>query len=147
MPLRPPSFPPPGPAGPPQLLFDYLAGEVFAGFDPAVRELLIRTAFVEEMSVGLAVALSGEKSAGELLAEVNRAHQMLTVKPGSAGPVYACHPLLREYLLAHARSVLPEAERVRLVLEAARLLEEAGAADAAGSTERACARRYSRSSG
>ena len=115
----------------PQLLFDYLAGEVVSGYEPEVRELLTRTAFVEEMSVELAIALSEDARAGELLDGLHRRHQMLTVKAGARGPVYACHPLLREYLLADARRSLTPDARAVIVQRAADWLERDGAADAA----------------
>ncbi len=121
----------PAGAGAPELLFDYLAGEVFSAFEPRLRGLLTRTAFVEEMTAGLAAAMSGDPRAGELLDTLSRRHQLLTVKPGPRGPVYACHPLLREYLLARAAKDLPAGERGAIVREAAVALEGEGAADAA----------------
>ena len=115
----------------PALLFDYLAGEVFSTLEPELGELLTRTACVEEMSVELAAALAGEPRAGELLDSLHRRHQMLTLKPGPNGPVYACHPLLREFLRTRAQYSLPPAERARIAHEAARVLEAEGAVDAA----------------
>ena len=122
---------PPAAGVAPQLLFDYLAGEVVSGFEPEVRELLTRTACVEEMSVELAAALSGDARAGDLLDRLHRRHQLVTVKAGPRGPVYACHPLLREYLLAHAERSLSAGARAAIVQRAAELLERDGAVDAA----------------
>jgi ATP/maltotriose-dependent transcriptional regulator MalT/DNA-binding SARP family transcriptional activator len=126
-----PGADPPAAGIAPQLLFDYLAGEVVSNFEPEVRELLTRTACVEEMSVELAAALSGDARAGELLDGLHRRHQMVTVKAGERGPVYACHPLLREYLLAHAERSLAPAARAAIVQHAAELLERDSAPDAA----------------
>lgn len=115
----------------PQLLFEYLAGEVFANFAPRLQDLLTRTALVEEMSVALAERLSGDGRAGELLDALHRRHQMLNVKAGPHGPVYACHPLLREFLLARAERVLDAGERAAIAADAAAALEEEGAVDTA----------------
>lgn len=122
---------PPGETRAPLLLFEYLAGEVFSAFDSAVREMLVRTAFVEEMSVDLAIAMSGDPNIGERLDTLHRRHQLLTLKSGPRGPVYAWHPLLREYLLAQAQSVLSAQQRSDIVYEAASILEREGVADAA----------------
>jgi ATP/maltotriose-dependent transcriptional regulator MalT len=121
----------PSTAAAPELLFDYLAGEVFSTFEPELQELLTRTACVEEMSVELAAALSGESRAGELLDTLHRRHQMLTIKPGPRGPVYACHPLLREFLRSRAVRTLSAEQRARISRRAAEMLEADGAVDAA----------------
>ena len=72
----------PGEKQAPQLLFGYLAGEVFGAFDSEVRNMLVRTAFVEEMSVDLAIAMSGDPRVGERLDTLYRQHQLLTLKSG-----------------------------------------------------------------
>ena len=41
-----------------QLVFDYLAGEVLQGFDGPTRNLLLKTAFLNEMSPSMAAALA-----------------------------------------------------------------------------------------
>jgi len=115
----------------PELLFEYLAGEVFSTFERDVQALLTRTAMVEEMSAELARRVAREPRAGELLDALHRRHQMVNVKPGPRGPVYQCHPLLREYLLARAAREIPLDERAALAREAAALLEAEGAVDAA----------------
>ena len=50
-----------------QLVFDYLAGEVLQGFDEPTRDLLLKTAFLNEMSPSMAAALASEPRAGEIL--------------------------------------------------------------------------------
>jgi ATP/maltotriose-dependent transcriptional regulator MalT/DNA-binding SARP family transcriptional activator len=121
----------PDAGSPPELLFEYLAGEVFSNFEAEVQALLTRTALVEEMSVALARRLGGEPRAGALLDALHRRHQMLSVKQGPDGPVYQCHPLLREYLLARAQRELAPRERAVIAREAATALEDEGAVDAA----------------
>lgn len=121
----------PGKEQAPQLLFDYLAGEVFSAFDVAVRERLVRTAFVEEMSIDLAVAMSGDLAIGERLDTLHHRHQLLTLKSSPRGPVYAWHPLLREYLLAQAQDILSATQRSQIVYQAAGILEREGMVDAA----------------
>jgi len=113
------------------LLFDYLAGEIFEGMAAEIQSLLVKTACVSEMSVQVAVALSGDPSAGDMLAMLHRQNDLVGLKPGARGPVYQCHPLMREFLRARAQDMLDEHERNELVQRAAKELEAEGSVDAA----------------
>ena len=86
----------------PELLFDYLAQEVFEAFEPGLRRLLLATAGVPEMTAELAVELSGDGDAERSLRALVERHHLVNVKPGAEGAVYQCHPLLREFLVRQA---------------------------------------------
>jgi ATP/maltotriose-dependent transcriptional regulator MalT/DNA-binding SARP family transcriptional activator len=128
---------PPGAAQPvadpqaPQVLFDYLAGEVFEALEASTRELLIETAVLPEFTAEMAGEVTGEPNAARLLAALHLDHRFVSVRPGDAGPVYQCHPMLRGFLLGRAAGTLPARRRRELRARAARALEEAGRVDSA----------------
>ena len=113
------------------LLFDYLAGEVFDGLDPSIQSLLLKTACVSEMSEQVAVALSGDPRAADTLAMLHRHIDLIGFKPGINGPVYQCHPLMREFLRARAKDTLGAESYAELIQRAAQILEAEGSVDAA----------------
>ncbi len=110
----------------PQLIFDYLAGEVFQTFDDATRHLLLTTAFLPEVIESMAIELSGDPGAGDILARLHRGNYYVSMKSGSAGPVYAFHPLLQEFLITRVNETFPESERKLLRRRSAALLESQG---------------------
>jgi ATP/maltotriose-dependent transcriptional regulator MalT len=113
----------------PQLIFDYLAGEVFQKFEPATRQLLLATAFLPEVTESMAIELSGDPQAGEILARLYRENYYVSMKSGSTEPVYAYHPLLHEFLSTQASESFPDAKRQRLRRRSATLMELRGMVD------------------
>ena len=112
-----------------QLVFDYLAGEVLQGFDGPTRDLLLKTAFLNEMSPSMAAALASEPRAGEILGRLHREYHLVGLRQGNNEPVYRHHPLLADLLRARAEEELEEDERRKLRKRARSLLEAAGAYD------------------
>lgn len=115
----------PGDAAP-QVIFDYLAGEIFDRFDSTTREFLLRIACLPRMTVGVAEALSGEPRAGRLLVNLALNDYFVREVPSEAGRLYQLHPLLREFLRHRAAQALPEAVGSASLQRAALLLREAG---------------------
>jgi ATP/maltotriose-dependent transcriptional regulator MalT/two-component SAPR family response regulator len=113
-------------ASAPQLIFDYLAGEVFQKFDDATRQLLLTTAFLPEVTESMAVEISGDPGAGDILAGLYRGNYYVSMKPGSTEPVYAYHPLFREFLVTRTAEALGEVRRQRLRRRTAAILEREG---------------------
>ena len=113
-------------ASAPQLIFDYLAGEVFQKFDDATRQLLLTTAFLPEVTESMAVEISGDPRAGDILAALYRGNYYVSMKPGSTETVYAFHPLFREFLVTRTTEALGEAKRQRLRRRTAAILEGEG---------------------
>ncbi len=111
------------------LVFDYLAGEVFPGFDEPTRDLLRKTAFLDELSPAITAALASEPRAGEILDRLHRDHHLVRLRQKNNGPVYRRHPLLTDLLRARAEAELSQDERRGLRDRARSLLEEAGAYD------------------
>ena len=54
----------------PQVIFDYLAEEIFQKFDDATQEFLLCTAYLPNMTAQMAVELSSNKQSGKLLAKL-----------------------------------------------------------------------------
>lgn len=117
----------------PQVIFDYLAGEIFQNFDRRTRQLLVRTAFVPELTSAMAEAITGDAGAGDILASLHRGHHFVFLKSGGGDSIYQYHPLLREFLRARAAQSLSADEYRALrrtsidVLEADGEVEEAAA--------------------
>jgi DNA-binding SARP family transcriptional activator len=110
----------------PQLVFDYLAGEMLDEADARIRELLLATAYLPKMTGAMARALTGREDADATLAEIHRNNYFTTLIQASPAPVYQCHPLLRELLLSRARDTLAKEARLDLQRRSAELLEAEG---------------------
>ncbi|HYA20705.1 MAG TPA: BTAD domain-containing putative transcriptional regulator [Burkholderiales bacterium] len=110
----------------PQLIFDYLAGEVFQKSDKRTQDLLIKTAFLPQMTAQMAQEVGGESAAGQILAELSRNNYFVTLKQAKPEPVYQYHPLLKEFLLSRARESLAEETYKQLQHASAQLLTNAG---------------------
>ncbi len=115
----------------PQVVFDYLAGEIFQNFDERTRRLLLKTAFVPEMTSRMAEEITGDPAADEILTMLHRGHPFVSLKAGGAESIYQYHPLLREFLRARATESFTPSEYRALrrasfeVLEAEGEVEEA----------------------
>ena len=112
-----------------QVVFDYLAGEIFQKTDAATQDFLLRTACLPQMSAAMAAALTGQERAGEILAGLHRDNFFVALRPARPEPLYQYHPMLREFLLARAQESLPKDLRRQLQRSAAGLLEAAGRVD------------------
>ena len=110
----------------PQVIFDYLAGEIFDRFDPGTRDFMLRIASLPRMSVKVAEALSNEPKAGRLLVNLALNDYFVREVPSEAGRLYQLHPLLREFLKSRAAQALPDAVSGASLQRAALLLRDAG---------------------
>ncbi len=85
----------------PKLLFDYFANEVLSELGDVSRKVLLATAFFPSMTTGMAQALTGEATAGRILASLHRAGYFTELHSETPSR-YQYHPLFREFLLSHA---------------------------------------------
>jgi LuxR family maltose regulon positive regulatory protein len=120
---------------PPRVVFDYFARQVFSTLDGAAQRVLLSTAFLPRTTAAMAGALTGVAGAGKILDGLVDSGYFTTVRPGPE-PVYQYHDLFRDFLRAHARTVLAPAERADLQDRAAALLVDAGQYAAAASLYR-----------
>ncbi|MBI1943547.1 MAG: hypothetical protein HYS35_07755 [Betaproteobacteria bacterium] len=109
-----------------QLVFDYLAGEIFQKTDASTQELLLRTAFLAHMTAGMAEGLTGDARAGRILAELHRNNYFVALRQARPESVYQYHPMFREFLLARIQDTHPKERRRQLQKAAAAAMEAAG---------------------
>jgi ATP/maltotriose-dependent transcriptional regulator MalT/two-component SAPR family response regulator len=114
-----------------QLIFDYLAGEIFQKLGERTQELLLATAYLSFVTPDVAVKLTGLEDAGALLEELDRSNDFVVHREVRTEPVYQYHPMLREFLRARADSTYPKERRRGLQKRSAALLEAAGEVDEA----------------
>ncbi len=110
----------------PQLVFDYLAGEIFQKADEHTRVLLLSIAYLPRMTADMARALAGQEDAGARLADMHRNNYFVMLIQARPQAIYQIHPLMHEFLLSQARETLPREQRAALQRRSAELLEAAG---------------------
>jgi LuxR family maltose regulon positive regulatory protein len=113
----------------PKVLFDYLAGEIFAHFEEKTRAFLMRVACLPRMSVPVAEALADEPKGGRLLVNLSLNDYFVSDVRSDEGRVFQLHPLMRDFLLERAAVDLPEAVAPEHLQRAAKLLHDAGQAE------------------
>ena len=94
-------------AGNSKAISDYLVGEVLSALPSGTAEVLRAVSVCDELSAGLAVALTGRPDAGEVLASLER-ETALVRSFGEGRTAYRVHPLLRAHLLLDLRRRHPE---------------------------------------
>jgi LuxR family transcriptional regulator, maltose regulon positive regulatory protein len=85
-------------------LTGYLVAEVLNTQPPQVREVLLRTSILDQVSADAAAELSGDEQAGQILAALARANAFIW--PTGSG-WYRCHPLFAEVLRLRLRREHP----------------------------------------
>lgn len=110
---------------PPEKVFAYFAGELFAGLDQSKREFLYRTAVLPRTTASMAKALTGRADASSILTLLERNH-LFTEKYHLQAPVYQFHPLFRDFLLSRAQEVFTPEEIGHLRQKAADILGSSG---------------------
>ncbi len=108
----------------PRELFDYFGSEIFGNMGKQVKEFLVKTAFLPDLSARTAEALTGQRRAKQMLSYLSVNNFFLTEHVHSE-PLYRYHPLFREFLLSRARDILGKKDTHAVKRRAATLLEEA----------------------
>ena len=111
-------------------LFALFAGEVMRKMPPSDQASLMRIAFLPSASAAMAVAISGDVRAAELLADLERRSLFTDYRSGTP-PTYTFHALFGEFLRARAADRLDAMALQSLRITAARLLAINGQTDAA----------------
>lgn len=83
-------------------VFRYFAGQMFAQATEELREFLIRTAILPRMTVRMAMEISANPQASELLDDLYR-RRLFTDRRAGDEIYYQYHGLFREFLLDRAR--------------------------------------------
>jgi len=110
----------------PQVIFDYLAGEIYDRFEPDTKRFLARVACLPRMTAEVAQTLAKEPKAERLLLNLARNDYFVSEVLSEEGRIYQLHPLLREFLRSRAALEQPEALGTEQLQHAAALLREAG---------------------
>ena len=110
----------------PQVVFDYLAGEIFDRFDAHTRQFLLRIACVPRLTAKVAAELASESRAERLLLNLAQNDYFVRDVPSETGRIYQLHPLLREFLRHRAAEALPEATSAAWLQRAGTLLRDGG---------------------
>ncbi|MBI3044607.1 MAG: hypothetical protein HYY78_17455 [Betaproteobacteria bacterium] len=122
----------------PQVIFDYLAGEIFERFEPKTQQFLLRIACLPRMTAEVAEALSGEERAGRLLLNLARNDYFVREITEGEHRIYQLHPLLQDFLRSRAAQMAPDAASAAGLKLAAALLRSAGQAEDAVSLLAEC---------
>ncbi len=84
-------------------IFQYFGKEIFDKTSPEIKDFLLRTAFLPQMTVGIAETLTGLPQAGSILARLMRNNYFIDQRYLKE-PVYQYHPLFRTFLRKQAKS-------------------------------------------
>ncbi len=108
-----------------EALFDYFAREMLGAIDAGTRKVLLATALLPQVSAAMAVQLTGDERAGEVLEELYQ-KQFFIDRTAEGERAYRYHDLFRDFLRSQVEAVLGLAERATLQLRCAKLLEDRG---------------------
>ena len=111
-------------------LFAFFATEVLAGMSAGEAQALMCIAFLPSATAAMAVAVSGDSRAAELLADLTRRSLFTECREGTVA-VYTFHALFAEFLRARAAEILDAPALRTLRVQAASVLTAHGQGDAA----------------
>lgn len=111
-------------------LFAFFASEVLQSMAPGHVEALMRIAFLPSATAAMAVAISGDARAPDLLADLARRSLFTDRREGTA-PTYTFHALFGDFLRTRVADYLDAPALQALRLKAAEVLAAHGQADAA----------------
>ncbi len=106
-------------------IFAYFAGEILNNLNAEIRDFLLLSSFLPDMSVHNAENITGNQRAGQILSRLSR-NNFFTEKHGVSEVHFRYHPLFREFLLSRAREVYPHDRLIPIMQSAALLLERSG---------------------
>lgn len=106
-------------------IFQYFTREIFARTEPAIQDFLLKTSLLPLMSAGMAEALTGNRQAAQVLAELSESNYF-TQRFDSQEPHYQYHSLFRQFLRRGADDALTADQRAALHGRAASILEQDG---------------------
>ncbi|WP_455218304.1 hypothetical protein [Kaarinaea lacus] len=89
------------------------------------RELLLRTAFLDEVTDDAARTLTGNYAATRILSELARSH-FFTQRLAGSGNSYRCHPFYRRFLQLQAHTTYDSQQLVEIQRISASLMASAG---------------------
>ena len=122
----------------PEIIFDYLGREVFRGLTKEIQEVLLKTALSPSVSEALAVGLTENPRAGNILSQLCRRRYFIE-RRREPQVVYQFHPMFKEFLQALARESFPPGEIQHFQLKIGQFLVKEGQSEDAITMFRASA--------
>lgn len=107
-----------------EVIFEYLAGEIFRHFDDDVRCFLLTAAWLPRMSIEMARTLSDNPDAGAVLVNLTQNNYFVTERREDDERRFQFHPLFREFLTNQSVARFDETEINSTRRRAAALLLE-----------------------
>jgi LuxR family transcriptional regulator, maltose regulon positive regulatory protein len=108
-----------------RLISDYLAENVYALLQAEMKSFLLRTSILSRLNALFCNRLLKISNAAKILGRLQKSH-LFTFVLDEEGQEYCYHKLFQEYLQAALMREMGSEEKVRLHLEAGRILEEGG---------------------
>lgn len=108
------------------VLYDYVALEVFSGFDDRTRKFLLDVCWSRRLSLRIAEDLSADSMARQLLVNLSRNNYFVAERDDGDSCEFTLHPLFREFLQIQARKTMTEAAVAAQQRRTAELLAQAG---------------------
>ena len=108
------------------ILFDYVANEIYAGLDEKTRMLLLRLCWPRRINKNLAEGVCGEDSCIPEISALARNNYFVTERVDNYGQEFIIHPLLREFLQQKARLTFDELTLNAILRDTAELLIKEG---------------------
>jgi ATP/maltotriose-dependent transcriptional regulator MalT/DNA-binding SARP family transcriptional activator len=115
----------------PQVIFDYLLGEVIERFDDHDQEFMLQTCFLPQITAEQAETLTKRTDSEDILHYLVQHDFFVTSRQSPVEIIYEFHPLLREFLLARAKVSLGKKKCTELRHRSAELLQRSGQLEAA----------------
>jgi LuxR family maltose regulon positive regulatory protein len=106
-------------------IFAYFAGEILNNLNGEIRDFLLVSSFLPDMTVHNAELITGNQRASQILSRLNR-NGFFTEKHGVSEARFRYHPLFREYLLSRSRDEYSHDQLLVIMKRAAVLLEKSG---------------------
>ena len=108
------------------VLYDYVALEVFSGFDERTRRFLLSVCWSRRLSVKFAEELSADGMARQLLMNLSRNNYFVSEREDGEDCEFSLHPLFQEFLQIQARKTQSESMVAAQRRRTAQLLAQAG---------------------
>ncbi len=109
-----------------EVLYDYIAREVFSQFDSRVQHLMLTVCWPRRLSLSLAEKISGDAQIRQVLINLARNNYFVTERDETGEREYIFHPLLRKFLQKRALEAFNARALSTLQLRTAELLLEVG---------------------
>ena len=106
-------------------IYRYFAKEIFEKEEPGMRDFLLKTSFLPQMSSRMAEALTANPQAQRILSDLTL-RNFFTQRHESQVALYQYHPLFREFLQALTRETFAPKDLLQIEKEAAMILEANG---------------------